>query len=85
MTEDEAELSVLKLATPDTGKFGISVTIDWSLDQQHALERLQLADHVRLIDVSFVSTPEARGQLMRVFLLTTAGWHRFRVLKGDDA
>lgn len=68
MTQEErAEYKVLALMTPDTHKFAIQVNYPLSEEKQQALERLQLRDWIRLIDVADVSA--FPGVLMRIFLV----------------
>jgi len=77
MTDDEAaEFDLLALMTHDTRKFAISVGYP-VLSVQQALERLQLRDWVRLVDVTTIAATEGKA-LMRVFRVMPAAvkWHR---------
>ncbi len=66
MTQDEAdELALLRLMTPDTHKFAVAVGYPVK-STNLALERLQLKDWVRLIDVTVIAATPGR-ELMRVF------------------
>lgn len=66
MTPEECEeYRFLMMMTKETHKFAISVQVVLEPDRQHALERLQLKDWIRLIDVSMVAA--SHGQVMRVF------------------
>lgn len=78
MTPDqEAEFDLLKLAT-EHGKFALGVT--YAVERtQLALERLQLRDWVRLIDIAFIGA--GQGQLCRVFLAQPAAMTWFRKQK----
>jgi hypothetical protein len=68
MTDDEmAELALMKLAN-EHGKFALSFG-SFSDEQTLALERLQIREWVRLIDVNFIASgPMATP--FRVFMLT---------------
>ena len=56
MTGDEhAEHALLSLMTSETHKFAIAVDYPLTQAQQDALERLQLRDWIRLIDVSSIA------------------------------
>ena len=79
MTEDEADLKLFSLAS-EKRKFAIAVGHFPGQDLQDALERAQVRDHVRLIDVSTVS---ATLSLMRVFMLTDTGMERLAALSRD--
>ena len=63
--EEDAERELLSLMTRDTHKFAIAVDFQLTQAQQHALERLQLRDWIRLIDVSVISV--SYGKIVRVF------------------
>lgn len=67
MTLDElCEMRVLSSMTRDTRKFAIEIGYRFrGNNEQFALERLQLRDWIRLIDVSPVA--ELPGRIMRVF------------------
>lgn len=70
MTEDERdEYSVLKVMTDDTHKFAVPIGLGvLSPEMQRALERLQLREWVRLIDVSFIMDSGMQpGTLFRIF------------------
>lgn len=83
MTEDEADLKLLSLATAK-GKFALDVLyVPSSLEEQLAIERGQEQEWFRLVDVSQVAAAPRR--LFRVFILTPAGWARLRKLKGDPS
>lgn len=77
LTEDErAEKEILDLMTPDTKKFGIEIGYKLTQSQQDALERLQLRDWIRLIDISPVT---AGGWMpLRVFRVMpdAVAWHQ---------
>jgi hypothetical protein len=81
MTEQEADYKVLSLATEDTFKFALGITMIMNEPMQLAFERGLGRDWFRLIDVSPVSA--ARGQVCRVFKLTDAGRARLAELKGE--
>lgn len=66
--EEKAELELLKLSS-EKGKFAIAVGYPMSQEQQDALERLQLRDWIRLIDVSTIEH-DKKFRLFRVFMLT---------------
>jgi hypothetical protein len=69
MTEEqEAELKMLGYAS-EKGKFALSVTAKLSKDEQEALERLQLREWIKLIDIAPLFTGEG-FRLVRVFMLT---------------
>lgn len=66
MNDDQiAERNFLRLAS-ERGKFAISVTANMSQAAHDALERLQLRDWIRLIDVSPIATQPG---LYRIFML----------------
>jgi hypothetical protein len=69
----------LKLAN-ENRKFGIAV--DYPLDQklQDALERLMMAEWIRLIDVAAVQHVGG-GRLIRLFMVTKDGLDRIIELK----
>lgn len=69
MTRDEVML--LGMATADTRKFALEVGLVLPEREQKALESLQAADHIRLLDVSLLSAHP--GPLFRVFRITAAG------------
>jgi hypothetical protein len=76
MTEDEkAEFEILSLMTPDTHKFAIGI-LPFPAHIQFALERLQLRDWIRLIDISPVSATE-KPILCRIFraMPEAIAWH----------
>lgn len=63
--EERHEAKILRLAN-EHGKFAIELGFIGSVDQQQALERLQLRRWILLIDISgVVSHP---GRLFRVFM-----------------
>lgn len=69
MTEKErAELRILRLAN-ELGKFAVPLHPEAMTRRadQEALERLQVREWVRLIDVSFIA---ASGGICRLFMLT---------------
>lgn len=71
-TAEHAEFRLLELMTPDTHKFAIQVDFpDLEPELQLALERLQIREWVRLIDVAPVAA--AGGRVCRVFMVTDAG------------
>lgn len=91
---DEAnEYAILSLMTPDTKKFCIEIAQRVSEDQQAALERLQLRDWIRLIDISPVAAMP--GKIFRVFRVMPVAveWYTARTVeiafeqqkRGDDA
>jgi hypothetical protein len=70
MTDDEvAELGLLRLAS-EKGKFAVSIRRNMSQADQDALERLQLREWIKLIDVTPIWLSEGRGDLFRIFMLT---------------
>lgn len=91
--EEAYEYAILSLMTPDTKKFCIEIAQRVSEDQQAALERLQLRDWVRLIDISPVATMP--GKLFRIFRVMPVAveWYTARTVeiafeqqkRGDDA
>jgi hypothetical protein len=64
--DQRAERKLLRLAS-EKGKFVVSITAAMTEETQGALERLQLREWIRLIDVTPIG-PKPR--LYRVFLLT---------------
>ena len=69
LTDDQqAELTILKLSTADTHKFVVGLASPREPRLRFALERLQIRDWIRLIDVDVVSAHP--GKLFRVFMLT---------------
>lgn len=63
--DEEIEHTLLALMTPDTKKLAIEYGYQFDDRAQLALERLQLRDWIRLIDISPVHA--APGRVMRVF------------------
>lgn len=79
---DEAnEYAILSLMTPETKKFGIEIGQQLPEDKQAALERLQLRDWVRLIDVSPVAAMP--GKIFRIFLVMPVAveWYTARTVE----
>lgn len=90
---DEAnEYAILSLMTADTKKFCIEVAQPLSQQQQDALERLQLRDWIRLIDISPIGSMP--GKIFRVFRVMPVAveWYTARSVeiafeqkkRGDD-
>lgn len=81
MTDAEkAELDILKLATEDTGKFGLQVNYPFkSQELQNAFERGLTAPWYRLVDLASIES--APGFLFRIFHLTVEGRARLLALK----
>jgi hypothetical protein len=73
--EEQAEYELLKLAN-DKGKFAIPMAANMTDDHSDALERLQLREWIKLIDVSPLSIQT--GKVFRVFMITPAArtWYR---------
>lgn len=69
MTDEEIEERKILALANENGKFAIEVAYTgWTLQGQQALERLQLREWVRLIDVTPVAAYPNR--LFRAFMLT---------------
>ena len=65
--DEQAEHVLLSLMTSDTHKFAIALNYPLSEAQQFALERLQLRDWVRLIDVSSIACTPVTAFPVAVF------------------
>lgn len=76
-TDDQCDLEVLSKAS-DSGKFAVPMGAYLPAPTQLALERAQINEWVRLIDVSPI---RALDGIMRVFMLTDAGRARLDALK----
>jgi len=79
--EDANEYEILSLMTADTKKFIVEIGQALSQPQQEALERLQLRDWIRLIDVSPVAN--IPGRMFRVFRVMPVAveWYTTRTIE----
>ena len=82
VTDEEHEYEILRRMTPGTHKIGVPIIADLSAEQQFALERLQLRDWVRLIDVSVASG--VPGHLLRIFRVMPAAVAWFQVYEKES-
>ncbi len=73
---ERARFEILKLMTPDTGKFAVEVGLQLSQVRQEALEWMQLNRWISLIDLTPIEAEP--GRLFRVFLVSdeARSWYR---------
>lgn len=81
LTADEREL--LSLATTETRKFALEISLVAPRGLQRALENLLMDERVRLLDVGPISAMP--GKVFRIFMVTPAGEYALELHRNEVA